>query len=146
MGEIIKETVALYENDEKATITLTIPKGEYFVIGDRKLMRRTITNLIINGIQAVSNDKKPQIDVNLRTLGKEKVIVEVKDNGLGIPEDIGQKVFLPNFTTKNTGSGIGLALAKRGIEHANGSIWFETEEGIGTSFFVEMPLVIVHKL
>ena len=56
------------------------------------------------------------------------------------------QVFLPNFTTKHTGSGIGLALAKRGIEHANGSIWFETVEGIGTSFFVEMPLVIVHKL
>ena len=146
MGEIVRETVTLYENNENATITLAIPEGNYFVIGDRKLMSRTITNLIINGIQAVASDKTPQIDVSLRTLGKEKVIIEVKDNGAGIPEDIGQKVFLPNFTTKNTGSGIGLALAKRGIEHANGSIWFETEESIGTSFFVEMPLVIVHKL
>ncbi len=146
MGEIVRETVTLYENNENAIITLSISEGKYFVVGDRKLMSRTITNLIINGIQAVANEKTPQIDVSLSILGKEKVIVEVKDNGLGIPEDIGQKVFLPNFTTKHTGSGIGLALAKRGIEHANGSIWFETEEGIGTSFFVEMPLIIVHKL
>lgn len=146
MGEVVRQTVNLYENNENAIINLNIPAGEYFVMGDKKLISRIVTNLIINGIQSVQEDKIPQIDVNLQTIGKEKVIVEVKDNGSGISEDIGQKVFLPNFTTKNTGSGIGLALAKRGIEHANGSIWFETEEGIGTSFFIEMPMVIVHKL
>lgn len=146
MAAVVKETVTLYENNENASINLAIPAGEYFVMGDKKLMSRIITNLIINGIQAVQGEQTPQIAVNLRTLGKEKVILEVKDNGAGIPEEIGQKVFLPNFTTKNTGSGIGLALAKRGIEHANGSIWFETEENKGTSFFVEMPLIIVHKL
>ncbi len=146
MAQVVKETVTLYENNENAAINLAIPEGAYWVMGDRKLTGRIITNLIINGIQAVPHDKTPQIAINLRTLGKEKVIVEVKDNGSGIPEEIGQKVFLPNFTTKHTGSGIGLALAKRGIEHANGSIWFETEEGKGTSFFIEMPLVIVHFL
>jgi nitrogen fixation/metabolism regulation signal transduction histidine kinase len=146
MAEIVRQTVSLYENNENAIINLTIPAGEYFVIGDKKLMSRIITNLIINGIQAMQGEKTPQIDVNLQVLGKEKVIIEVKDNGSGISEDIRQKVFLPNFTTKHTGSGIGLALAKRGIEHAGGTIWFETEEGKGTSFFVEMPLMIVHKL
>jgi len=50
-------------------------------------------------------------------------------------------VFLANFSTKDTGSGIGLALAKRGVEHAGGRIWFETVIGVGTTFFIEIPLV-----
>jgi signal transduction histidine kinase len=48
---------------------------------------------------------------------------------------------MPSFTTKSTGSGIGLAVAKRGIEHAGGRIWFETQEGMGTTFVIEMPLL-----
>jgi signal transduction histidine kinase len=47
---------------------------------------------------------------------------------------------VPNFTTKESGSGIGLAVAKRGIESAGGKIWFETTEGEGTTFFIELPL------
>jgi two-component system nitrogen regulation sensor histidine kinase NtrY len=140
IGAVLRETVNLYENNEKAQISLNIPAGTYLVMGDSKLMSRIFTNLIINGIQAVTEEKTPMIQVNLTTLNKEKVIVEVRDNGAGIPMDIQQRVFLPNFTTKNTGSGIGLAVAKRGIEHAKGTIWFETEENVGTSFFIEMPL------
>ncbi|MDX5435653.1 MAG: HAMP domain-containing histidine kinase, partial [Pontibacter sp.] len=62
------------------------------------------------------------------------------DNGSGIPKEIEGKVFIPNFSTKYTGSGIGLAVAKRGIENAGGKIWFKTEEGKGTTFFIQLPL------
>ena len=48
---------------------------------------------------------------------------------------------MPNFSTKYAGSGIGLAIAKRGIEHAGGAIWFETEVGAGTVFFISLPIV-----
>ena len=71
----------------------------------------------------------------------EKVLIEVADNGSGIPENIKDKVFIPNFSTKYTGSGIGLAVAKRGVEHAGGRIWFETQSDIGTSFFIELPML-----
>ena len=67
-----------------------------------------------------------------------KIRISISDNGLGIPEDNYNKVFLPNFTTKSSGSGIGLAVAKRGIEHAGGDIWFETEVNKGTTFFIEL--------
>ena len=67
-------------------------------------------------------------------------MIEVKDNGSGIPEEIRKKVFIPNFSTKVGGSGLGLAMAKRGIEHAGGNIWFETEEGVGTTFFIDLPI------
>ena len=68
------------------------------------------------------------------------VRIEIKDNGSGIPEDIRDKVFVPNFSTKQSGSGIGLAVAKRGIEHAGGKIWFESQVGVGTSFFIQLEL------
>jgi len=67
--------------------------------------------------------------------------VEVRDNGSGIPQNIRSRVFLPNFTTHEGGTGLGLAMAKRIIEYAGGSIWFETEEGAGTTFFLSMPLI-----
>jgi signal transduction histidine kinase len=64
----------------------------------------------------------------------------VKDNGHGIPEDMQSKIFTPNFTTKTSGTGLGLAMCKGIVEQSHGRIWFETSEGMGTSFFVELPL------
>jgi signal transduction histidine kinase len=64
----------------------------------------------------------------------------IADNGAGIPEEVQDKVFVPNFTTKTSGSGIGLAVARRGIESAGGQIWFETEENVGTRFCIKLPL------
>jgi two-component system nitrogen regulation sensor histidine kinase NtrY len=58
----------------------------------------------------------------------------------GISEEVRAKMFVPNFTTKVGGSGIGLAVAKRGIESAGGRIWFDTREGEGTTFYIELPL------
>jgi signal transduction histidine kinase len=73
----------------------------------------------------------------------ERILISVTDNGVGIPDNIAGKVFLPNFSTKFSGSGIGLALAKRGVEHAGGRIWFETQTLVGTTFFIELPLLRV---
>ncbi|TAH17548.1 MAG: HAMP domain-containing protein [Cytophagales bacterium] len=139
--EVIQQTVQLYENDSNAKILMNIPEGKFWVNGDKQLMGRIFTNLIINGIQAVPNDRLPEIVVFLKLSGMHNIIIEIADNGIGITEAIRHKVFLPNFSTKFTGSGIGLALAKRGIEHAGGKIWFETEENLGTSFFIELPLI-----
>jgi two-component system nitrogen regulation sensor histidine kinase NtrY len=108
-------------------------------MGDRQLTGSMLTNLIINAIQSVPPDRKPVIDLKLYT-NSDAVQIEIHDNGAGIPDAIQSKVFLPNFSTKRGGSGLGLALAKRGVEHAGGTIWFETVEGVGTSFFVSLPL------
>ncbi|WP_332368148.1 ATP-binding protein [Spirosoma telluris] len=108
-------------------------------VGDRQLIGRILTNLLINAIQSVPPDRKPVIDVKLYT-NSDAVQIEIHDNGAGIPEAIQSKVFLPNFSTKRGGSGLGLAIAKRGVEHAGGTIWFETTEEVGTSFFVSLPL------
>jgi signal transduction histidine kinase len=69
------------------------------------------------------------------------IIVKVSDNGEGIPAEMQSKIFIPNFTTKSSGTGLGLAMSKTIVEQAKGSIWFETVEGEGTTFYVELPLL-----
>ncbi|MGB3182152.1 MAG: ATP-binding protein [Cyclobacteriaceae bacterium] len=140
VSEVLIRTIRLFENQE-VTVETDIEAGSHFVKGDEQLTGRIFNNLIINGIQSVPSDRKPNIKVKLFTTHNQKVRVEVSDNGTGIPENISKKVFLPNFTTKAEGSGIGLAIARRGVEHAGGSIWFETEIDEGTTFFIEWILV-----
>ncbi len=76
----------------------------------------------------------------LKKLQNHKVIVSVKDNGKGIPEEIQDKIFLPSFSTKANGSGLGLAMAKHGVESAKGSIWFDSNSEWGTVFHIELPI------
>jgi signal transduction histidine kinase len=66
-------------------------------------------------------------------------LLTVKDNGKGIPENLREKIFEPNFTTKSSGTGLGLAFVKNSIENANGKVWFETTLGIGTTFYLSFP-------
>lgn len=138
INNLLSQTVDFYNNLEKGFVKLEKPAEVCMALCDGQLMGRIISNLILNAMQSVPNDRVPEIYVRL-TLNSEKVLIEVCDNGTGIPEDIKEKVFIPNFSTKYNGSGIGLAVAKRGVEHAGGRIWFETQAEIGTSFFIELP-------
>lgn len=141
VSSVLKETVNLYTNNKNVDLETDIANGDFFVMGDQKLMGRIFTNLVLNAIQAVPNEIRPEVMIKLTRSSQQNIRIEVKDNGSGIPEDIRKKVFVINFTTKESGSGIGLAVAKRGIEHAGGNIWFETEEDQGTSFFIDLPLM-----
>jgi signal transduction histidine kinase len=140
IGELLLQTVDFYNNLEKGYVKLDKPKEKYMVLSDSQLMGRIISNLILNALQSVPNDRIPQIDIRL-SYSDLKVLIEVKDNGNGIPDNIKEKVFIPNFSTKYNGSGIGLAVSKRGVEHAGGRIWFETSVELGTSFFIELPVI-----
>ncbi|MBO0938402.1 HAMP domain-containing histidine kinase [Fibrella sp. HMF5335] len=140
LASVLNKVADLYNDDRHVVIRRQIETGPVWIMGDRQLLMRIFTNLIINGIQSVEEGKRPVVDLRLFTTDG-NANIEVHDNGVGIPENIRSKVFLPNFSTKQGGNGIGLALSKRGIEHASGSIWFETQEAVGTSFFIALPLV-----
>jgi two-component system, NtrC family, nitrogen regulation sensor histidine kinase NtrY len=107
---------------------------------DKTHMNRLFTNLITNAIEACSDKKKCYIKIT-ETVHDGKVLVKLQDNGEGIPEEMRSKIFTPNFTTKSSGTGLGLAMCKSIVEQAGGNIWFETETGKGTSFFVELPVM-----
>jgi nitrogen fixation/metabolism regulation signal transduction histidine kinase len=137
---MLNRSADLYDDKHRVILRRDIIPGPVMAVGDRQLIGRILTNLMINGMQSVPSDRKAELDIRLYTK-EDEVHIEVQDNGAGIPESIQSKVFLPNFSTKRDGSGLGLAIAKRGIEHAGGSIWFETTEDIGTCFFISLPLV-----
>ncbi|MFD1140543.1 ATP-binding protein [Larkinella insperata] len=141
LTSVIHKAADLYADDGKITLIRDISPYPVMVMGDRQLIGRILTNLIINSVQSVSGDRKPIIHLRL-SVNEEYINVEISDNGAGVPEAIRNKIFLPNFTTKEGGSGLGLAIAKRGIEHAGGSIWFETETGEGTTFFITLPHIL----
>ncbi len=69
----------------------------------------------------------------------EYVIISIHDNGVGIDDSMREKVFYPNFTTKSSGMGLGLAICSDIIQSFDGRIYFETEKGVGTTFFIELP-------
>ena len=139
LSKLLKETIDLYNKKELGKIVTNIEQGKFMINGDKKWLGRAFSNLIINGFQAVNDKDIAIIEVNLFLKDPNKVRIEIKDNGHGIPEHIRDKVFTPNFSTKYTGSGLGLAITKKGIEHADGQIWFETEENVGTTFFIDIP-------
>ncbi|MCX2738957.1 sensor histidine kinase [Pontibacter anaerobius] len=130
----------LHNDPATAILTKHIPVGNVIVKADESLMVRTFNNLLLNAIQAVPTSRRPHIEVRLELQDNRHVLISIRDNGSGIPKEIQGKVFIPNFSTKYTGSGIGLAVAKRGIENAGGKIWFQTKEGQGTTFFIQLPL------
>ena len=145
VAAVLRRCAALHQPDiDDGALALHLPPdaetGLYLVYADENLLVRTFNNLLINARQAVPEGRAPHIDVSLEALGTGSVRVAIRDNGAGIAEEVREKIFVPNFTTKASGSGIGLAVAKRGIESAGGKIWFETEVGQGTDFFIELPL------
>ncbi len=137
---VVNKAFELYASDETVLFRREMAPGPLYVSGDRQQFGGSISNLIINARQSVPASRTAEIMVKLYT-HNETIIVEVQDNGTGIPQNIRSRVFLPNFTTREGGTGLGLAMAKRIIEYAGGSIWFETEEGSGTTFFLSLPWV-----
>jgi len=104
---------------------------------DPTLIRRALTNLINNAIQAMPNGGNLKI---IATKTENKAVIAISDTGKGIPEEIKPKLFTPLVTTKAKGQGLGLAVVKRLVEALNGSITFESQEGKGTTFTIQLPL------
>lgn len=139
LADVLKRATRLFSAEE-VEIRPNIPRNPVWIEGDKNLLGRIFNNLILNAIQSVPEGVRPSLEVELE-LTSTKARISVADNGSGIGDDIKEKIFIPKFSTKEKGSGIGLAIAKRGVEHAGGSIWFESETGKGTTFFIEFPLM-----
>ena len=96
-------------------------------------------NLVKNAVQSVPENRKAEINVRVDS-HINQVLICVKDNGEGIPEYMQERVFEPNFTTKNSGMGLGLAMVKNLIENLGGTIRFNTSPK-GTEFIIELPII-----
>jgi signal transduction histidine kinase len=106
---------------------------------DKEQWTRVIHNLIKNAVQSIPEDRERDILITAAKADN-KAMISVQDNGGGIPEDMQQKVFEPNFTTKSSGMGLGLAMVKNLVISFGGAIGFDTSEK-GTTFIIVLPLV-----
>lgn len=121
-------------------LSLEMCEEDCYIYADKNQLTRVMNNLLKNADQAIPENKMGYIDVRLYH-DNEMAIIVIHDNGTGIPEDKKSAIFTPNFTTKSSGTGIGLAICKNIVEAANGRIWFESSADNGTTFFVEVPLM-----
>ena len=138
--EIIEQSIVLYQQSDHTTIVLDDKSGiEPLIKADKDQLLRCFNNLIKNSVEARFEKRRSIIRI-LIYCREGFVHIEIKDNGAGIPEDLGQKIFTPNFTTKSSGTGLGLAFVKQTIESIGGIIQFKTVPGIGTTFFISIPL------
>lgn len=134
--ELVKRVAGLYPEQN---VSFVAEDEELEIYADPDQLIRVMNNLINNALQSVPEDRDEKVEVYLSKLQNEAVI-EVKDNGSGIPESQRDKIFEPRFTTKSSGMGLGLALVKRIISGFEGRIEFETELNVGTTFKVYLPL------
>lgn len=138
---ILSNVVLIYQGEHHINIQFSSTQEQAFVKGDKNLLLQVFNNLITNAIQAISYAEVDGfININV-SVNEDCFLISFEDNGLGISDDIKHKMFEPNFTTKSTGSGLGLALSKQIIEAHNGSIWFESEKNNTTKFFIKLPKI-----
>ncbi len=123
----IEDSVFMHANKEKIMINM-----------DKIYLSRIITNLITNARQAASPDRDMMINVDLEQINK-RIKISVQDNGIGIPENMYERIFEPNFTSKSSGMGLGLSMVRKMIEEYKGEIIVKSEVGIGTAFIITLP-------
>jgi two-component system nitrogen regulation sensor histidine kinase NtrY len=135
VSKIVKLALDIFNEDY---IEFQTEDEEILAKFDRTQLIRVVTNLVKNAIQATEEQENPMIKVDV-SQDNYHVCIAVQDNGVGIPEDNKPKVFEPKFTTKNSGMGLGLAMVKNIVETFKGTITFESQEHIGTTFRIKFP-------
>lgn len=125
----LKQGVQVIKNYEQVPIIMGFPDK----------LNQVWTNLIVNAVQAMDN--KGTLTINIKNEDA-FVLVSIQDNGKGIPKKIQSKIFDPFFTTKSSGegTGIGLDISQKILKEHNSTIWFETQEDVGTTFYIKIPI------
>jgi signal transduction histidine kinase len=136
VSELVKRVATLYPEHN---VEFKALDQELQIYADPDQLIRVMNNLINNALQAIPEGRKEKVVVSLSRENQE-ALIEVCDNGSGIPENQQDKIFEPRFTTKSSGMGLGLALVKRIVDGFKGRIEFSTKLNQGTCFKVYLPL------
>lgn len=140
LHDVLENLTDLFQTNPDVQFNWSKIDDEIVIKADKTHMNRLFTNLLTNAIEACNGHRQCKIEIE-ETVQEDKAIIEIRDNGEGIAPEMQPKIFMPNFTTKTSGTGLGLAMCKSIIEQTGGSIWFETEQGRGTTFFVSIPVI-----
>ena len=137
--DVLQNITQLFIQNSNCEINLHVTQTLY-ILADKDQCLRIFTNLLKNAEQSIPDNRKGKIDISL-TSDDEFIMIEISDNGTGIPENIQDKLFTPNFTTKTNGTGLGLAMVKNSVTSFNGKIDFKTEPNVGTTFMLLFPKI-----
>lgn len=135
LNKEIKKIINVFSDD---SIYFHSNKSFIMMEMDKTYLSRIVTNLVANARQAVSDERESIINVDTEQHQK-RVIITVEDNGTGIPEELYNRIFEPNFTSKTSGTGLGLTMVRKMVEDYKGEIHVESEVGKGTKFTIHLP-------
>jgi len=138
---IIRNSATLFEMEENCTIEIHSEDRLLLLKIDKDQWIQVFNNLIKNAIQSLNERKEGKVKITIEKDNLEnEVRIQISDNGKGIPTQQLDKIFIPHFTTKSTGSGIGLSVVKQIVENHGGKISFESIENEGTTFTIVLNL------
>jgi signal transduction histidine kinase len=142
LAELVEKTIDLYRHqmDVHHLFHYCGEASTFLIFADRHQIQRVINNLLNNAMQAIPPEKEGEIGIRLFQSSQQFIRLEIMDNGKGVENEIHEKIFSPYFTTKSSGTGLGLAMCKDIIESSGGKIGFHSTKNIGTCFWIEMPL------
>ena len=122
---------------KKIEIETILKDPDLSLDADTSLLEQVLVNLVVNAIEAVKERPNPRIVLSAYLNNNRKTVIKVADNGNGMPAEILDKIFVPFFSTKKSGSGIGLSLCKQIMMLHKGNIQVQSIEGEGTAFFLQ---------
>ncbi|WP_437920769.1 ATP-binding protein [Sphingobacterium sp. LRF_L2] len=140
--EKILEVMNLFNSSSSTVIVLINETNDksIHILGDRDQLLRSFNNLFKNAIEASIGRKKTRINVEVSYKDNLNVQILIQDNGYGISEEVIPNIFKPNFTTKSSGTGLGLAFVKQTVTGIGGKIEFITKANMGTTFIITLPI------
>ncbi|MCE2710935.1 MAG: ATP-binding protein [Cryomorphaceae bacterium] len=133
--ELIENVLNVFRGTNECHFTFAHDELNVTIRADKDQMIRVFNNIIQNALQALSPDREGTVDIKLASSTTD-VHIEISDNGVGIPKEAQKRMFTPYFTTKSTGSGLGLAMVKQIVQNHRGEITFQSESNQGTTFFI----------
>ena len=140
-NDLVTSIHELFRKKDDVHFNLYLPIDDIIILADKSHLLRVLNNLVQKAIQSIPPGRTGQIGLQLK-VEDERAVLTVKDNGLGIPESMFDKVFYPRFTTKSSGMGLGLAMCKSIVESISGQISFHSLVDKGTEFIVKIPLAV----
>ena len=117
-------------------VQLSISRADVELVADPELMEHVFINLLLNALEATKNRADPKVDIYTTINQKGQIIIHIIDNGEGIDKEIMEKIFIPFFTTRKNGSGIGLALTKQILHLHQAEVLLKSEVGKGSEFII----------
>ena len=141
LRRVLEDVVAVAQPEAETLgvrIERNLPTEPVLVSIDSDLVKQAVLNVMLNGIQAMTHGGKLSVSLSRKN---GSAITEIKDEGPGIPDDVREKIFTLYFTTKKSGTGIGLAMTYRVMQLHHGTVDFRSAPGQGATFDLSLPLL-----